>query len=658
MTFDTAATFKEAQDKYQNGALDDAADLYQKVLERDPSHADALHMLGLLAYQVGQVDAAAALIQQAVTVRQPFADAEANLGTVLMALGRLDEALETLKKAVAHAPENAAMHFNLGNVFSERKDWAEAKTAYKTAVSLTPDQAQAWCQLGLACAQMDDIHGAQNAYEKTLSLEPQHAQALYNLANIHRDSGHLGEAEALLRHALNARKDYAKAWNSLGTLLGDMARSDEAMEAFDLAVDYAPESAAYASNRLCGLQYTSGITNARLAEAHAEWYWLHIATTVEALEATETTPDPDRTLRVGFLSPDFGAHPVGYLTAPLFEHLDQTRIETTIFSSRPEVYEDDMSQRIRMACGSWQTVDGLDDSAMADTIKRTEIDILFDMSGQTAGHHLAVFAHKPAPIQISWAGYVGTTGLPAMDYVLGDGTQFPEEAAKHYCETPLEMPDGYICYAPPSYAPDVAPLPALEVGHVTFGCLNNPGKLNSDVIETYANILGQVPNSKLLFRFRGIDDAAVHAPLVQQFKTHGIESSRLIFEGNAPHIEFLATYNRIDIALDTFPYSGGLTTCEALWMGVPTVAILGDTFAGRHAATHLRTAGYAEMLTTTKEEMIAKAITLASDIDGLSAMRLDMRYQVETSPLCDGPRFAKAFTSVMRSAWQTWCAQA
>lgn len=657
MSLDIAATFAEAQAKYQAGALDDAADLYQKVLERDPSHADALHMLGLVAYQVGQVDAAAALIQQAVTVQQPFADAEANLGTVLMALGRLDEALDALKMAVAHAPDNAAMHFNLGNVQSERQDWSAAKSAYETAVSLDPKQPQAWCQLGLALRQLDDIHGAQNAYEKTLSLESQHSQALYNLANIHRDEDHLGEAEALLRRAIEVREDYAMAWNSLGTLLGDMGRSGKAIEAFDEAVKYAPESIAYASNRLCALQYLPDVTNARLAEAHAEWYWLHIATEVETTSQIEADPDPDRTLRVGFLSPDFGAHPVGYLTAALFDHLDDSDIETSIFSTRPKEFEDDMSRRIQHGCGMWHRVSDLDDVALVDVIKENKIDILFDMSGQTAGHRLPVFAHKPSPLQISWAGYVGTTGLPTMDNVLGDSTQFPNDAADHYTEDLLTLPDGYVCYTAPDDAPPVAPLPADSQGHITFGCLNNPSKLNQKVIKVFADVLKGVPASKLLFRFRGMDDAAVSAPIATQFQNLGVDQDRLIFEGRAPHVEFLDTYNRVDIALDTFPYSGGLTTCEALWMGVPTITVLGSTFAGRHAATHLRTAGYEELVCQTSDEMIETAIALATDLPKLAVLRTGMRGQVQTSPLCNGARFAKAFTKAMRDIWQDWCAR-
>lgn len=657
MSRDVEKIFAEAQAKYQSGALDDAADLYQEVLNEDPSHTDALHMLGLVAYQVGQVDAAAALIEKAVTERQPFPDAEANLGTVLMALGRLDGALKYIEMAVAHAPDNAAMHFNLGNVQSERQDWNKARNAYETAVSLAPDQAQAWCQLGLALGHLNDAHSAQNAYEKTLSLEPNHSQALYNLANIHRDAGHLGEAETLLRRALAVRDDYAKAWNSLGTLLGDMGRSEDAIEAFDKAVEFAPESVAYASNRLCGLQYLPGITTARLQEAHTEWYWLQIATAVEAKAHSPAARDLNRPLRIGFVSPDFGTHPVGFLTAPLFEHLDSTEIETTVLSTRATHHEDDLSRRIAAACDTWKVVDELDTAELVEAIEQANIDILFDMSGQTAGHNLLVFAHKPAPIQISWAGYVGTTGLPTIDYVLGDHIQFPDDAADHYAETPLQMPDAYICYAPPEYAPSVSALPATQTDLVTFGCLNNPAKLNDDVLQVFGRILQAVESSHLLFRFRGMDDAAVHAPLVRRFAQLGIDSTRLHFEGRGTHADFLATYNRIDIALDTFPYSGGLTTCEALWMGVPTVTLLGETFAGRHAATHLRAAGFDDLVARTKDEMVERAIALTDDLNGLSTLRLGMRDRVAQSALCDGPGFAKSFTEAMRDVWHAWCCQ-
>lgn len=657
MNDDISELFESAQKKYQAGQLDDAADLYQNVLERQPSHPDALHMLGLTAYQMGQADAAAKLITQAIAYKKPFPDAEANLGTVLMALGRLTEARDALHLAHSHAPKNGMILFNLGNVHYELSGWEEAKSAYEQSIALVPDHAQAWCQLGMTHSVLGDLQNAQIAYERSIKAQPDHSQALYNLANVHRDLGHLGQAEKLLKKAISSRKDYAKAWNSLGTLLGDMGRSHEALEAFDQAVLFAPESAPYASNRLCGLQYIEGISNTRLAEAHSEWYWLHIATTIEPAPPAKREPNPDRKLKVGFVSPDFGKHPVGFLSVALFENTNQDEIETVVFSTRKQANEDTLSKRIRAACGTWHSVSDSDDTTLACMISDQQIDILFDMSGQTAGNKLSVFARKPASIQMSWIGYVGTTGLPMMDYIVGDPIQMPDDAASAYPEKPLCLPNGYTCYTPPEGAPAVAQLPALSNGAITFGCLNNPAKLNQTCLETYSKILLKVPDSRILFRFRGLDDVVVQQPILHFLKELGVDSGRVMFEGQAPHAEFLDTYNRIDIALDTAPYSGGLTTCEALWMGVPTITYPGDTFAGRHAASYLNTAGYPDLIARDEQHMVELATTLADDTSMLSEIRASMRDTVLKSPLCDGPRFAKEFTAAMRTAWQDWCNQ-
>jgi predicted O-linked N-acetylglucosamine transferase (SPINDLY family) len=656
MTNKLENAFAAAQQKYQSGNLADAADLYQSVLEIDPRHPDALHMLGVVAYQLGQPEAVAALLQQAVSVKQPFAEAESNLGTVLLELGRFDDALSALRAAHSHAPDNPAIIYNLGNVHGKLKNWPAAKEAYTKAIALDGQHAQAWCQLGLTLSNLGDAPGSVEAYERALDIQPDHSQALYNLANVQRDLGHLGEAEYLLRRAIAARADYAMAWNSLGTLLGDMARSEEALDAFDQAVKFAPESVAYASNRLCGLHYVTGTTSAHLAEAHTEWYWLHIATAVAPTPPASVDIDPDRVLRVGFVSPDFGKHPVGYLSAPLFENTSPHSLETIVFNTRPADLKDTLSRRIETACSTWHDVADLDDEALAQFITAQRIDILFDMSGQTAGNRLSVFARQPAPVQMSWIGYVGSTGLPMMNYVIGDAHQFPNDAEKHYTERLLKLPNGYTCYRPPDDAPDVGPLPALANGHVTFGCLNNPAKLNGEVIATFSDVLKAVDHSHLLMRFRGLDDPAVQAPIVKRFKQHGVAENRIVFEGRADHRAFLDTYNRIDIALDTFPYSGGLTTCEALWMGVPTLTMPGDTFAGRHAASYLATTGYNDCRVGSRDELVERAVSLSSDLTALADLRAKMRNQVAKSPLCDGPGFAHGFEAKVRDAWKEWCA--
>ena len=250
---------------------------------------------------------------------------------------------------------------------------------------------------------------------------------------------------------------------------------------------------------------------------------------------------------------------------------------------------------------------------------------------------------------------------PSWNHIdTGHSTPF-ETASKGsdalYCESVLRLPDGYACYAPPADAPEVNELPALSNGYVTFGCLNNPGKLNLAVFEVFASVLVEVPQSRLLFRFRGMDDPAVNEPIIKTMADLGINAHRMTFEGQAPHSEFLNTYNRIDIALDTFPYSGGLTTCEALWMGTPTITFPGLTFAGRHATSHLHAAGCPEYVANDREKMIEMAVSLANDWDALPEIRTGMRAKIQGSSLCDGHRFAESFAATMRQAWTAWCVQ-
>jgi len=374
---------------------------------------------------------------------------------------------------------------------------------------------------------------------------------------------------------------------------------------------------------------------------------------------------------LGFVSADLGRHPVGYFLVRVLENLAQLPspiragsegetaaatkspgegCETFCYSDR--TVKDDLTQRFQAAATQWRDVAGMSDQRLAEQIRADEIDILFDLAGHTAHNRLLVFARKPAPIQITWIGYMCTTGLEAMDYLLTDRYEVPESAEQYYRERILRMPDGHICYDPPSYAPAVSALPALAAGYVTFGCFSNPAKVTPLAVEVWARILRRLPTTRLVVKYKGWGESGVARRFREMFVTQGVDTGRLELLDASPHPELLGEYGRIDIALDTFPYSGCLTTCEALWMGVPVITCPGETLTSRQSSSCIANAGLRETIAGDLDEYVKLAVCLASDLPRLAGIRGQLREQMAASPLCDGKRFATNLLSILYDVWE------
>ena len=363
--------------------------------------------------------------------------------------------------------------------------------------------------------------------------------------------------------------------------------------------------------------------------------------------------DPDKRLKVGYVGGDFCAHPVGMFFTAFFRHHDKNAVETFVYMTGADT--DHVTESLRGQADHWRDAALLDDAAFAEAARADGIDILVDTAGHTAMNRLRAFARRCAPVQATGFGVMGTTGLDGMDYFLADRFEIPPGHEKFYSESVVRLPGDNVCFAPPDYAPAVAPLPARERGFVAFGCFNAAGKISPEAIALWSRALVLAPGSRMLLKNFGLGVPECRERFIRLFSGHGIGADRLILEGPATHAELLAAYGRVDIALDPIPYSGGLTTLESLWMGVPVVTLPGETFASRHSASHLANAGYPELIAKDAGDYVAIALKLASDLDGLANLRARLRPKMAASPVCDGARYARGLEAAYRAMWRRWC---
>lgn len=368
------------------------------------------------------------------------------------------------------------------------------------------------------------------------------------------------------------------------------------------------------------------------------------------------TRDPDKCLRVGLVSGDLRNHPVGYFIESVLAALASQaagRLELIAYSNH--FHGDALTARIKAHCHGWRSAVGISDEILARRIRDDGIDILIDLSGHTAHNRLSLFAWKPAPVQASWLGYFATTGVAAIDYLIADHWTLPESDEAHFTEKIWRLPETRLCFTPPDVDIDTAPLPALDSGFVTFGCFNNLTKLNDQVVALWSRVLNAVPNSRLYLKARQLEEASVRESIVNRFAVHGIAVGRLTLEGSDTRAAYLAAYHRVDITLDPFPFPGGTTSAESLWMGVPVLTLTGDRFISRQGVGLLMNAGLPEWVAADADDYVARAVQHAGDLQRLASLRTGLRQQVLTSPLFDAARFAIHFEAALRGMWLGWC---
>ncbi|MGH7087428.1 MAG: tetratricopeptide repeat protein, partial [Stellaceae bacterium] len=532
----------------------------------------------------------------------------------------------------------AAAHYNAGR-------FAEAEVLARRILTVSSREPHANFLLGRCRLAARDPLGAEAAFRTELERDPNHMAALCDRGVALFELERLAEAEACFRRAAEVRPDFAPARNNLAAILVECGDPDTAAVLYEAAVARDPDYAEAYSNRLMCEQYRVSVTPKRLLALSRGWDQRYAPRPAPSRPATRP-PCQHEPLRVGFLSTDFCRAPVGYFLAGFVSALDKSMVEALLYSDTPT--SDDLSRDLARAATSWHETRGLADAALLAAIREDRLDVLIDLGGHTRGNRLPLFARRAAPVQVSWAGYPGTTGLSAMDYLIADWYEVPEGDERFYSETVLRLPNDYICYGPPSYAPAVGGLPAACQGFVTFSAFHNAAKCGPQSIALWARAMREVPGSRIILKYKKLDAPANESRIKNAFAAVGIAPERITIEGTTPHLAMLRRYGDADIALDSLPYSGGLTTCEALWMGVPVVTLPGRTFAGRHSLSHVMNVGLSQLAARDDDDYVRIVAELARDLERLADLRRDLRPMMAASPLCDGARFARDFTALLR----------
>ena len=708
-----------AQNRHKAGLLEDARAIYEKVLATNPDEMDALQYLGLIEVEEKHHERGIALLERAQAAAPDRPEIPYHLALAYEATERLDDAIVQLQRAVKLNPKYLQAARKLGwllqhkQKFDAAMKWLDralkldpsdidtriaitvcciATRRYGVAVAqsyaileLDPKNVGAWRSLAYAQNAERDYNGARTSIEQALELDPENKLALTDLGNVLKSLGRNEEAIAAYDRALAVDEEMAIPWagkgivyhgmgrlvesieccdralkidpafspalNNLGLALLTLGRIDTAIERFQTVVDEKGIPGIF-SNLLFALHYLPDITPTQLLRRHKR-YDSYVKNKKRIRH--RNTPDPDRPLRIGYVSADLGVHPVGFFVSSVITRHDRARFEAYCYSGRPN--EDYIGHRIKSHAKVFRRTVDMSADHLIQCIRDDGIDVLIDLAGHTAGNQLHVLAHKPAPVQATWAGYVGTTGLKAMDWLIADRFHVPPELERYHSERVYRMPNGYICYEPFIHAPSVGPLPALRHGCVTFCSFPNPAKINPGTIAVWARILNAVPGSRLRLRYKWLDAAGNLTRIHDGFAAHGIPAERVLIEGGGDHLAMMNSYNDSDIGLDTFPYSGGLTTCEALWMGVPVVTAPADRFEGRHSFSHLSNAGVTETTARDLDHYVELAVELARDLPRLADMRLNLRPRMAASPLCDADRFVRDLEAAFLTMWRAWCEQ-
>jgi protein O-GlcNAc transferase len=636
------------------GQLDEAVAAFRQTVTLKPDYPEAYCHLGSALKDQGRLEEAVAAYRQAIILRPKFFEAHNNLGNALRSQGYLEEAISAYRQAIALKPDLPQTHNNLGLALGDKGELEAAIAAYCQAVALKPDYPEAHNNLGVALRDLGRLDAAVAAFRQAIALNPDLPEAHNNIGLALSERGEPDGAIAAYRRALTCKPNFPEAHCNLGVALGNRGQLDEAIRAFRQAMTLKPDMAEAHGSLVYALHFHPGYEVRAIADEQRRWNYQHAEPLRKCVLPHANPRDPERRLRIGYVSPDFRNHVVGRNMLPVFRHYDRTQCDVFCYADLRA--PDRLTEEFRRHAGTFRVVSPMTDEELAAQIRADRIDVLVDLALHMAGNRMLVFARKPAPVQVTFAGYPGSTGLNAIDYRLSDPYLDPPGMDEScYSEQTVRLPDSFWCYDPQEDRDlPVNLLPALETGGITFGCLNNFCKINDPVLVLWARVLREVEGSRL----RLLAPVGAHRERTRErLRQEGIAPARVEFVAYQPRRKYLETYHGIDIGLDTFPYNGHTTSLDSFWMGVPVVTWAGQRAVARAGWCQLSNLGLPEFTGQTPEEFVRIAVALAGDLPRLQQLRVTLRSRMERSPLMDAARFARNIEAAYRQMWRAWCAR-
>lgn len=607
-------TFLLAVQNHQRNNFSNAEKLYKEVLRENPNHADSHYNLGNILQELNQAEKAKSCFEKAIKIKPNYIEAHNNLGNLFHKFGEFKKAINCFEKAIKINSHLAVPYYNLGNAQKELGDYQKAKNCFLKAIEIKSDYIEAHINLGEVFQELSEHKKAINCFKQAIIIQPNSANAYYNFGVTLEKLGEYQNAINYFQKAINLKPDYTRAH----------------------------------SNKLFNLFYLEEVDPKHYLFQAKKFRLSLKPINSELLLKYQFDVNPKK-IKVGFVSGDFRQHPVGYFLLDMLKYLKNKNLELTAYSNSK--IKDSLSVELKSHFTNWCEITDQDDEKVVNQIRKDGIHILLDLSGHSAKNRLPIFINKPAPIQASWAGYPGSTGIPEIDYMIGDRFVTPENENGHFTEKIFRLPLMWVCFSEPDLDVRISDPPVIKNGYVTFGSFNNLSKINDKVISLWSKILKSCPKSKIFLKAKRLDDSYLKEKIIDKFKENGINLNSIILEGSSSRSKQLNSYNKVDIALDPFPYSGGVTSLEAIWMGVPVLTKKGFRFVSHTTESINHNSGMSDWVANDENEYVKKAIKFSTDLELLTEINKNLRRKALKSPLFNSTLFAEQLNSAF---WKMW----